>query len=334
MMIRLLLSALLASMAAQVYGQCPNITFNQNGGTFGTNIIQFQLSGTYWSNGCGGNDITVTYNAPATTGSCVQEKFQQASGAANCSATTGGGGKEKLEYTGCDASYCRSGSLSFISLTITQKVGTTVIRQETCTYDLQSYSSVTGQCSYVLPVEMVYFKAVSLAQSGVKLLWQTASESNNAFFIVQRSYDGRVFRDIDTLAGAGNSEALIDYEYIDQPEWTGSHVYYRIKQQDFDGQFAMSRVEAVGVDAAVQLFCYPNPNTQGTLYVKFYSPLSYGKAKATLYNLLGEEMYVEEVSIWEGMHQLEVQHRLPKGIYLLQLEMNGAKVAQSRVLVD
>ncbi len=80
-----------------------------------------------------------------------------------------------------------------------------------------------------LPVELIHFQA-SCSQSQILLKWQTAQEFNNEYFEVQRSSDGWNFEAIETIAGAGNSEEPIEYEYIDAEAGNGAF-YYRLKQR-------------------------------------------------------------------------------------------------------
>ena len=110
---------------------------------------------------------------------------------------------------------------------------------------LTTFSSfgAVGNQSVVLPNELVSFKAK--AQKGdVKLDWQTASEIDNAYFIVERSFDGIHFAPLTRVEGAGNSSHIINYS-IDDFDYVNGINYYRLIQTDYNGKETISRIESV-----------------------------------------------------------------------------------------
>lgn len=112
-----------------------------------------------------------------------------------------------------------------------------------------------------LPIELMFFRASVLGEDRVKLAWQTASETNNDYFSVERSKDGIDWDLISLVEGAGNSEMLLDYELIDDsPEFGLS--YYRLKQTDYNGQFSYSEIAHVNLQlpAGAHIILFPNPS--------------------------------------------------------------------------
>ncbi|MHA6247848.1 hypothetical protein ACXYMU_07935 [Pontibacter sp. CAU 1760] len=97
------------------------------------------------------------------------------------------------------------------------------------------------------PVELASFTAKLTAAGEVQLYWTTASEADNSHFEVERSADGRQFRQVVRVAGAGNSNTTKAYSYTDKEadQLTAPVVYYRLKQVDFKGTHAFSKVIAV-----------------------------------------------------------------------------------------
>ncbi len=90
-----------------------------------------------------------------------------------------------------------------------------------------------------LPVEFIAFSAFQYGQ-GVKLLWTTATETNNNYFAVERSIDNSQFFTIGKVQGAGNSNRLRNYMFQDE-KLLQQVCYYRIKQVDFDGKDSYSK---------------------------------------------------------------------------------------------
>lgn len=95
-----------------------------------------------------------------------------------------------------------------------------------------------------LPIELLYFTADKLSCGTNSLIWETASESNNDRFEVERSSDGITFIKVGTVKGAGTSTSrnkynLTDYNPIQELN------YYRLKQIDLDGSFTYSNIISI-----------------------------------------------------------------------------------------
>ncbi|WP_118976757.1 T9SS type A sorting domain-containing protein [Taibaiella koreensis] len=115
--------------------------------------------------------------------------------------------------------------------------------------------------SNVLPIGLYSFEAANL-NSSVLLRWRTASEENNQGFEIERSTNGSYWTKIgfvNSKSENGNSNARLDYRFIDNGPTTGKS-FYRLKQIDQNGGFAYSNVAAVMFRKeknAISL--YPNP---------------------------------------------------------------------------
>jgi hypothetical protein len=95
-------------------------------------------------------------------------------------------------------------------------------------------NSFIGTSTSALPVNLVNFAAICHNQETL-LEWNTMSETNNAFFTIERGTDTKHFLSFSTVAGAGNSQSRHSYKVIDEEPLTGIS-YYRLKQTDFNGK--------------------------------------------------------------------------------------------------
>ncbi|MEZ4685796.1 MAG: hypothetical protein R3B47_06940 [Bacteroidia bacterium] len=66
-----------------------------------------------------------------------------------------------------------------------------------------------------LPVEWLGFTAEKLQDDRIRLNWQTANETNNDYFQIQRSVDRELFESIGTVDGSGTTNSMSDYEFFD-----------------------------------------------------------------------------------------------------------------------
>lgn len=108
-----------------------------------------------------------------------------------------------------------------------------------------------------LPVELVFFTGRAVDEQ-VQLNWQTEMESNNEFFAVERSPDGRLFEEIGRVAGAGTTVRPQDYGWIDANPLNGAN-FYRLRQVDFDGTTAFYGPVLVQLPFGNDVRIYPNP---------------------------------------------------------------------------
>ena len=95
----------------------------------------------------------------------------------------------------------------------------------------------------VLPVTLSSFTVTKGAKSAI-LNWQTAQESNNAYFAIERSKNGTDFAEIGKVNGKGNSTLAQQYAYEDFGISNGQN-YYRLKQVNNDGKYTYSAVVSV-----------------------------------------------------------------------------------------
>lgn len=124
-----------------------------------------------------------------------------------------------------------------------------------CDPDIGAFEYQTACNCVPLPVELVYFSATAESRE-VKLNWQTLSEINNDYFIVQRSQEGEIWDDILIKGGAGNSNELIEYMDYDSSPLPNTS-YYRLLQFDFDGTLSTSEIVAVNFNENLDIYVNP-----------------------------------------------------------------------------
>ncbi|MEM0993358.1 MAG: SdrD B-like domain-containing protein, partial [Bacteroidota bacterium] len=112
----------------------------------------------------------------------------------------------------------------------------------------------------VLPVELLRFKAQA-DKDHIDLTWATASEINNSHFELERSEDGKTFKQIARIEGNGTTLETMYYDYEDVAVLANITYYYRLKQVDFDGVFEYSEIRTAQIAGAADgaMSIYPNP---------------------------------------------------------------------------
>jgi len=111
--------------------------------------------------------------------------------------------------------------------------------------------------SVVLPVTGLSLK-VQQQNTAALLLWQTYSERYNKGFEIERSVDGISFDSLGFVNSHSLNGAGADYSFKDIAPVSGKN-YYRVKQEDVDGNSKYSPVQFINFDNAASVTIYPNP---------------------------------------------------------------------------
>jgi hypothetical protein len=173
-------------------------------------------------------------------------------------------------------------------------------------------SLIQGTCPAIfLPIELIAFDFTCDKQFHSILKWITASENNNDYFTLEKSYDAINWNIITTVKGAGNSTSTIHYSFTDKDS-SNLLSYYRLKQTDYDGKFEFSKI--ISSEG-----CFKNENS------RFAYPSNPFANYITILNAKGNEYYeiVNAVGqlIFSGKSiQSENLSHLTSGIYLLTIK--------------
>ncbi len=149
-----------------------------------------------------------------------------------------------------------------------------------------------------LPVELLSFRG-ELTLQGVQLTWETASEVNNAGFVLQRRHSGETtYTEIASylthpaLRGLGTSPVGKIYTYLDTSRLNeGESYYYRLQDVDFNGNITEHAEIEVSVVRAYRLMQnYPNPFNSSTV-ISYQLPVA-SEVSLKVFDVLGREVAV------------------------------------------
>lgn len=125
-------------------------------------------------------------------------------------------------------------------------------------YGILNPNNVTiyGPAASPLPVELVNFRSAKKSNT-VALAWETESEQNSDFFVVERSKDAIAYEAIGRVKAAGTSSMTLSYTFADSNPLEGVN-YYRLKQVDLNGEHAWSKT-LTEIYVRDEISFYPNP---------------------------------------------------------------------------
>ena len=206
-----------------------------------------------------------------------------------------------------------------------------------------------GSTSDPLPVELTRFDARRDDQT-VHLAWETASETNNAAFEVQRRAsmsaddESALWTSLHRLEGAGTTSEGQHYRFTDRTlPFTAEAVTYRLKQFDTDGTTSLSDPVTVDIGAPDQMALhapFPNP-TRGRTTLRYVLP-EHNASEASagqpvtirLYNVLGQQVatLVDDRQT-AGRKEVTLNaEQLSSGVYFVQMRV-GQTLLTERITV-
>lgn len=185
---------------------------------------------------------------------------------------------------------------------------------------LQTVNVLSVDCS-TLPVTLLNLSA-SPGSSKVTVKWTTSSEINNRGFDVERSNDGNSWTKVGFVAGAGTSNAPINYSFVDQNVEQRKY-YYRLRQIDIDDRYRYSAIVSASLTGRGEFSLgqnYPNPVYNQTT-IQFMLPRA-EKVNISLYDMSGRVVKtLVNGSKEAGNHAINVYTgTLSKGVYYYKMQ--------------
>jgi len=183
-----------------------------------------------------------------------------------------------------------------------------------------------------LPIELLSFDAVADGDK-VDLAWETVTETNNAYFTIEKSKDGINFIKVIDMPGAGNSTGYRNYAEVDYQPYEGLS-YYRLKQTDFNGQFKYFNMVPVNFKARKNILVYPNPiGNTSNLKVKL-SGFANEEVTVVLRDVQGREFMSKVFLTMEGdeIFVMEETKTLQPGTYIVTASSND-KIYNYKLIV-
>ena len=187
---------------------------------------------------------------------------------------------------------------------------------------------VPSDLSFSFPIEHL---SADLDGSVVEVTWETMDRENTAF-VVERSADGRRFREIGTVRVADRvaeaASGAMRFQLGDLPPANERVAYYRVRQRFGDGPDRVSGAVKVGLGAATGpetaiLFAAPNPFASATV-VRF-SLAEAGRARLSVWDVSGQQVAVlADGARAAGEHEVPFDAgALPSGLYFARLQTPG-----------
>ncbi|ACF13885.1 Fibronectin type III domain protein [Chloroherpeton thalassium ATCC 35110] len=181
-----------------------------------------------------------------------------------------------------------------------------------------------------LPVEFSAFSG-AVSTAGVVLNWKTASETNNAGFVLYRNnVEIASYKNVSALQGQGTKGSATTYSFTDEEVYLGETYTYKIASEDYSGvKHEYEKVVSVSITESAKNEStevyeyalaqnYPNPFNPSTTIC--FSLKYAGTAILKVFDMLGKEVGAAQIQGNAGWNSYTFSAKaLSSGMYYYQV---------------
>lgn len=196
--------------------------------------------------------------------------------------------------------------------------------------------SFTGTCGsiVVLPIELIDFKGFC-NENFNNLIWETASEHNNAFFTIEKANADGEFSELTTVQGMINSSEYVDYSFQDYSLTRGIS-YYRLFQTDLDGTKRQLKTISVDNSCNKENEITATYNQENNVLNIYYSFPKSEELNVQLINSTGQAIASENVKFDANDNKVDVflKENLATGVYFVKLTNASVSFTSKFIVVN
>lgn len=170
-----------------------------------------------------------------------------------------------------------------------------------------------------LNVDLLSFEGGN-SDLGNTLTWETGTEENSDYFILERSINGVDFVSVVTLEAAGNSNTLLHYAYTDENVEPCSIYFYRLVEVALNGDKAVISdiVRLVEGGDCYSVEVMPIPATD-ELTISINSSVA-TNTSVVIYDVLGRMVSNQSFTTNEGLNQIPMNiSNFSAGTYIIAI---------------
>jgi PKD repeat protein len=174
-----------------------------------------------------------------------------------------------------------------------------------------------------LPVTLIGFDGY-YSNGRSELNWQTQTEVNTDYFVIERSVDGgNSFTALGRVPATGAGQAGTNHYFFTDDLSTASgpdRYYYRLKMVDKNGAYQYSKLVIIQPPAgstAATVWLYPNPvSRHSTLQIK---KAVAGKLIVEVFNSMGQRVYTKQLTAAYYNTGIDIPAAWSAGIYTVRI---------------
>ena len=183
----------------------------------------------------------------------------------------------------------------------------------------------------LLPAKIVSFTGKGDADQ-TKLQWTATHDNELKFYTVQKSTDGKIWKDVQTIH-PGSSTTMNSYLVNDMEKNSGA-TYYRLKQADLQGLVSYSKIIRINNASSNQKIVTHNSLVKDVHHFQIYGT-SNDEYTVEYFTVAGAKVKQERFRIYPGINSTSVQFGsdISFGSYFLVMKNRlGEQVYSSRII--
>lgn len=196
--------------------------------------------------------------------------------------------------------------------------------------------SFTGTCGsiVILPIELIDFKGFC-NENFNNLIWETASEHNNAFFTIEKANEDGEFSELTTVQGMINSTEYVDYSYQDYSLTRGTS-YYRLFQTDLDGTKRQLRTISIDNSCNKENDIKTSYNSLSNVLNIYYSFSKSEELDVQVVNSTGQTIASNTIAFEANENKVDVflKENLATGVYFVKLTNASVSYTSKFIVVN
>lgn len=178
-----------------------------------------------------------------------------------------------------------------------------------------------GNGGGALAVEFAYFEGYQ-SKNEIVIEWITETESSNDYFEIEHGNDGRTFKYVEKIDGAGTSLDANVYKYVHRFPTNGLN-YYRLKMVEFDGTITYSKVITLEIESEVIINIFPT-TVDTELNVKLFEAVD-ENTTISIFSSTGKNIANYQIGVGDNSLQIPTAN-LIAGIYYIKIKLQGEGV--------
>ncbi len=176
-----------------------------------------------------------------------------------------------------------------------------------------------------LPVSLLSFSAKKSGSIN-NLQWNTGRELNAKSFIVERSIDGKNFKQIGEVAATGNSNTTRSYFFTDMEPVKATN-YYRIRIVDNGAAQKFSQVRNIKNTGVAEMIVAPNP-VPSNMKVRIDAERT-ERGVMVVTDLSGKKVMTRTMNIVSGPNMLDIpMNNVSRGSYIVTLQLGEETIVR------
>ena len=218
------------------------------------------------------------------------------------------------------------------SQTYTPTVETIYVVEITSGLCANSIDTVKASMCSLLPIELKDFKAQCETDHNL-LHWETYSELDNDYFVIERAYSDFNFQRIATIPGQINTSSITEYNYVD-PILNKEITYYRLSQVDIDGSQTHLKTITINQGCLIGSMKTLQPfynQTSNSISIQ-YNQSDDTEIRYYLVDVTGRIAYQNEQLLQSGKNELPI-NEISEAIYFLIVD-SPAGINKYKVIIS